>query len=490
MPAIPETWWRSRSAHVRPGPVVARRFWIAGAATALALVVALVALAVPVPALDGFLATRVAARVQGQVGCGAAPARSAAVTVAGGRLLPQVLRKRFTELRFSAPDVTLGGVRAAVTATLYDVTQPAAGSAHAASVTAAIKVPFANLPSPAGRAVPTYRRARDGGLTVGVLVPAAASGKVRAKLFLKMRLNGATVQSVPLRLEVFGRTLPAAQVADLTGGVRSQRLPGLPAGVTYRSIEPRPDGLHVALGGVATTPLGELPQEIDGRRIDYAVAGGRLAISTSVGVPPIIDLPLTVVTVPRLRGDTLTLQPQSVSLLGADRGLDDPLARLVLSQLGSSLSRRLPPLPAGVGYRSVSVDPAGLKLVISGTTVRPFSALDQPAGRTTVFGAEDGLLTATARGATEDTPIVLHARPRITGTTLDIAPEQIEMFGTRFPARDVLAVVPAQATTHPLQPLPPGLFYRSVAVLPDGLRIEVAGRDVTLGRGALTGGTC
>jgi DUF2993 family protein len=483
----------------RPGHTASaagKRRWIAWSATGLGLLLAvsMLALAVPLPVLEGFLAEQVASRVRGQVACPGALTQPAEVTVKGGRLLPQVLRRRFGELQLTVPDATLSGVQhAAFTATMRDVTQPTADSAHAAGMEATIKVGFANMPSAEGEPVPTYRRAPDGGLLVNVLVPAQASDAVRAKLFMRMQIKGATVQSVPLRLEIFGRTLPAAEVADLTGGVRTQQLPELPAGVTYRSIEPRKDGLHVLLAGVSTTALSTLPPEVGGNQVTYAASDGRLGISTSVGIKPIINIPLTIFTDPRLSADrgTLTLQPQSVRILGKNRSLKDPLAKLVLTQIKQEdLTRELPALPSGVTYRSVSVDDAGIKLVISGTTVRPFSALTQPKDRPTVFSAEDGLLTATAQGATEDTPIVLHARPRITGTTLDIAPEQIEMFGTRFPAQNVLAEVKAQETSYPLQTLPPNLAYQNVAVLPDGLLIRLAGRDVTLTKGALAGGTC
>jgi hypothetical protein len=479
-----------RAAHTGPF----RRRWIALAATGLVLVVAagMLALAVPLPFVEGFLAGQVAARVRGQVACPGSIAQPPSVTVGGGRLLPQVLRRRFAEVSLTVPDATLSGVpHAAFTATLRDLTQPTADSAHADSMDATIKVGFANMPAADGEPTPTYRRAPDGGLTVGVTVPAEDAENVKAKLFLKMQVNGQTVRSVPQRLQIFGRTLPAADVADLTGGVRTQQLPKLPDGVSYRAIAPRRDGLHVTLSGVSTTALSTLPTEVGGREVTYAAEGGRLGISTSVGIEPIINVPLTIFTAPRLDGGTLTLEPQSVRILGKDRRTTDPLARLVLTQISQEdLTRTLPALPAGVRYRSVSVDEGGIRLVISGVTVRPFSALQQPDDRPTRFSAENGLLTATATGSHEDTPIVLYAKPRITGTTLDIAPEQIEMFGTRFPAENVLAEVKARETTYDLQPLPANLAYQSVQVLPDGLLIRLSGRDVTLTKGALAGGEC
>jgi hypothetical protein len=479
-----------RAAHTG-GPV--RRRWIAGAATGVGLVLAagMLVLAVPVPFVDALLAGQIADRVRGQVACPGSLAVEPAVKVGGGRLLPQVLRQRLAEVQLTVPDATLSGVpHAAFSATMRDVSQPDENSTHVGSIEAAITVGFANMPSADGAPVPTYQRAEDGGLTVSVLSPRENSKNVKAKLFLKMQIQGATVRSVPQRLEIFGQSLPAAEVSDLTGGVRSQSLPDLPDGVSYRSITPRRDGLHVAIAGVSTTALNTLPPQVGDRDVTYVAEDGLLGISTSVGIEPIINVPLTIFTAPRLNGGSLTLEPQTVRILGADRRTTDPLARLVLSQIDQeSLTRTLPALPAGVRYRSVSVGDDGIKLVISGVTTRPFSALTQPKDRPTVYSAEDGLLTATVTGSPEDTPIVLHAKPRITGTTLDIAPEQIEMFGTRFPAGNVLAEVKAQETSYDLQPLPPNLTYQSVAVLPEGLLIRLAGRDVTLTKGALTGAT-
>ena len=156
------------------------------------------------------------------------------------------------------------------------------------------------------------------------------------------------------------------------------------------------------------------------------------------------------------------------------------------------LTRTLPALPSGVRYQSVAVDGGGIRVSVGGVTVEPFSELKQPAGaHPTTFGAEDGLLTATAKGGSDSaTPVVLLARPTITGSTLNIAPEQIEMFGTRFPAASVLAKVKTQQTAYPLQDLPANLTYRGVQVLPDGLRISLSGKDVILAKGSLTGGTC
>ena len=444
----------------------------------------LVVLTVPVPGLEGYLDRLAIERVRAQVACPGVLPRPAAVVV-NGRLAPQLLRGKLSDVRVSVPDVTLNGVpHAAFEGTLRDVTQPAPNRTHAQTMTAAITVGFANLPAPAGT---TYRRTADGGLTVSVDVPAKDAANVKATLYLAMSLQGETVRSVPQRLQIFGQTVPAAQVAELTGGVRTQKLPSLPPGVRYTSVTPQQDGLHVALSGVATTALSALPTDVGGRTVSYTTENGLLGIKTSA-----IGVPLTIFTTPRLDGSRLTLTPQTVRILGADRNTSDPLARLVLTQINQKdLTRALPALPSGVQYRSATVDASGLEVALGGVTVRPFSTLPQPDGRPTTFGAEGGLLTATAKGGTDGaTPIVLHAQPRIRGTVLDIAPDQIEMFGARFPAANVLAEVKAQQTTFGLQKLSTGLAYRGVDVLDRGLRIRLDGSNVTMARGSLTGRAC
>ncbi|GAA4691442.1 LmeA family phospholipid-binding protein [Phytohabitans rumicis] len=459
------------------------------------LALPLAVLLLPLPFLDGYLAGLVTERVSSQVACPGSLAQPPTVTVGGGRLVPQLLRQRMSEVRLTVPDVTIGDTQhATFDATLRDVSQPEPGTTRVGSMDASITVGFANMPTTPGEPPTTYGQAPDGQLTVKTVSPAENAKNVTAKLFLKMELRGESVVAVPQRLQLFGKTLPANQVASLAGGERKQELPALPAGVTYKSITPKADGVHVELGGVAVEPLTNLPKEVDGRAVTYQAANGLLGISTALSVEPIVNIPLTIHTAPRLSGGTLNLVPQSVEILGANRPPDDLLARLVLSQIKQeSLSRELPALPSGVRYRSVSVDSGGVKVAVGGVTVQPFSELSTGDGRPTTFGAEGGLLTATTKGGNPDgtpTPIVLYAKPTIAGAKLDIAPQQIEMFGFLFPADNVLSQVRARETSYPLQALPANLEYRAVEVLPEGLRITLSGKDVTLQKGQLTGSTC
>lgn len=481
----------TRVASHRPPPPAGgrRRRWMAGTASGVAVVVALamIAYAVPVPVLDGYVRDKIVDQVSGQVSCPGAAAVRTEVTVGGGALVPQALHRRLDEVRLTVPDATLSGVpHARFAATLRDVTQPAGGT-HVGSMDATITVNFGLLPTPAGAPRRTFHQAGDGGLAVEVVMPAAAADNVRAKLYMRMRLRGETAQSVPERLQIFGKSIPAGQVGDLAGGVRSQQLPHLPDGLAYRSIAPRADGVHVEIGGTAVNGLDTLPTEVGGRTVAYSAADGLLGINTSA-----IGLPLTIRARPVLGGGALTLEPEIVHILGADHRPDDALGRLVLSQIKKEdLRQTLPALPSGVTYRSASVDQQGIKVVVGGVTTQPFSVLKQPPGNPTVFGAEGGLLTATATGGSgKDTPVVLYGRPVIKDSTLDISPDRIEMFGVRFPAVTVLAEVAPQETTYPLQKLPRNLTYAGVEVLPDGLRIRLTGQDVTLQRGALTGAAC
>jgi hypothetical protein len=473
-----------RAAHA---PNARRRWLIRGAAGATVLVaLGAAAYALPIPFLDRLVADQVVERVSAQVSC-------AQVTVGGDRLLAQALSGTLSEVQLTVPDATLSGVQhASFTATLHDVSQPAADQTHVGAMNAAITIGFANMPTVEGTTAPTYRRADDGGLTVETVVPAEASENVKAKLFLKMRIAGDSAEAVPQQLEIFGKKVAAAKASSLTGGVRKQDLPELPAGVTYRSISPRTDGLHVALAGVATQALNTLPTQVGDQTVTYSATDGLLGISTAIKVEPIIDVPLTIRAEPRLDGDSLTLVPRLVHILGKDRETDDFLSKIVLSQIDEKdLTRKLPELPSGVRYQKVAVDPQGVHVTVGGTTIQSFSVLKQPeGGQPTTFGAEGGFLTASTKGSQQDTKIQLYAQPKITGNTLDISPREIEMFGTRFPAATVLSQVKSAPTTYPLQELPANLNYQSVEVTPTGLLIKLEGTDVTLAKGALGGGSC
>jgi hypothetical protein len=486
---------RSRSsflAGVRPRGRLARAL---SACLVLVLTAVGAAVFLPVPFVDAYLDKKITAMIAGQLACGAGTAPAPTITLRGGRLLPQLMRQRLSRIQLSVPGMAIGGVKnATFTADLRGVSQPSPDAARAERLDASITIGFADLPVPPNLPRPTFGRSADGSLEVKVIPDPTQAKDVRATLFLTVALDGDKAIVKPRKLELFGHMLPAAKFTAMTGGDRSQKLPRLPAGLRYTSITPKKDGLHVALDGVVTTPLSALPTAVGGRTVSYVAENGLLGITTSIKVPPIIDVPLTIFTAPRLDDGTLTLEPRSVRVLGSDRGPDDSIAQLVLSQVSQQdLVRRLPALPAGVRYRSVNVDD-GIKVAVGGVTVSPFSSLPATSnGRPVTYGARGGFLTATTKGAPSSgssAPVVLIGKPRIAGNALDLAPRTIRMFDTVFPAADVMSRIRVPSTKYPLEKLPANLSYTGVSVLPGGLRITVSGKDVTLTKGLMGGADC
>jgi hypothetical protein len=454
-------------------------------------------MSVPVPFVEALVREKIVAQVNSQFSCPGIAAPSPQVAVGGGHLLRQALDQKLEVLRVTVPNTAIGGAqKATFEATLRGVTQPTPEKTKVENLDASITLGFDDIPVPPDRGPrPTFGRTDDGALSVATETPASASSRVRATVFLKLAVRKESVTATPQKLQIFGRSIPAGTVSDLVGGVRTQPLPDLPDGLAYRSITPQSDGLHVALDGVVTEPLTALPTSVGGRPVSYIAQNGQLGISTAFKIPPIVDIPLTIFTEPRLSGRTLTLVPQSVTVLRRNRPTSDPLAKLVLAQVKQAdLTRALPALPSGVAYRSVSVSPAGVQVAVGGVTVRPFS--DLPAennGQKTSYGAQNGMLTASTLGtpgAKGATPIVLISNPRIADGKLDLAPKRIRVFGTEFPAHDVLSQILGQSTVVPLQKLPSGLSYTGVKVLPQGLRITVTGRNVDLAKGLPGGSGC
>src|SRR4051794_4113063 len=95
--------WRSRrwrGRRVAPGAGRRRLVWLAGGLVLLVTAGILVA-TVPVPILDGYLTGLVTDRVTGQVACPGVLAKQPTVTLKGGRIVPQLLRRRLSEVRLS-----------------------------------------------------------------------------------------------------------------------------------------------------------------------------------------------------------------------------------------------------------------------------------------------------------------------------------------------------------------------------------------------------
>ncbi|HEY9241166.1 MAG TPA: LmeA family phospholipid-binding protein, partial [Streptosporangiaceae bacterium] len=451
--------------------------------TAIAVLVLIVAVAALMPVINGQLTGLVTRRIAAQMTIpGAGPPSH--ITLGGGWLLPQVLTGKLSDVQLSLPDATMGCVRhAAIGVTLRGVSQSGTG-AHADSIDVSTRLAFASLPAQPGLPKASFARAADGSLAVHVMSNRKLAANLVTKVFVKLELNGDTLTAVPQELMLFGRLLRSAKIASVTGRPRVTHLQALPAGLAYRSITPEHDGLHVALGGIDTTALSALPASVGGRTVSYSARHGLLGITTRIPLL-VTHLPLTIWVKPTLSPRAITMVPQSVEILGKNHPPSDLLAKLVLSQIGQSqLSRKLPALPAGVSYRSVSVDGAGVHVAVGGVTVRPFSGMASGTPGAT-FSAQHGLLVTTVKGmpaSAKPISIEMLARPEIMGGALVIHPAKFIILGTVYPARDVMRQVTFPSTRYPLPALPAHLAYTGISVLPSGLRVSVSGQNVTLGK--------
>jgi hypothetical protein len=443
----------------------------------LVLLVIIVISSILLPFISTYLTQMVKQRVAAQL---AVPGTAAPqVTLGGGWILPQLLAGKLTELHASLPSATMGGVRhASIAITLRGVSQ-SGETDHADSIDVAATLPFAGLPA---QSRASFARASDGLLEVTVPSNPKLAADQITKAFVKLELAGNTLTAVPQGILLFGHMLPASKASSVVGGSQVTRLPALPAGLAYQSVTPESDGLHIALSGTSTTALSALPPSVGGRAVSYTSSNGLLGISVKVSVL-VTSIPLTIWTQPTLTGDTLTLTPRSVQLLGKNRATSDPLAQLALSQVNQSqLTRKLPTLPAGVTYRSVSVDSQGIHVGVGGVIVRPFSSLPN---RTpgAVFSAQNGLLVTTVKGEPANarpTTTIMLARPAVAGGALVLQPQRFIILGSVFSASDVMSQIKVPGLRYSLPALPAHMAYTGVDVLRDGLLLNVAGENVTL----------
>jgi LmeA-like phospholipid-binding len=403
------------------------------------------------------------------------------VTIGGGWILPQLLAGKLTEIHVSLPSATMGGVRhASITITLRGVSQSGVTD-HADSIDVAAELPFASLPTQTGA---SFARASDGLLAVTVPSNPKLAADQITKVFVKLELAGNTLTAVPQGMLLFGHVLSASKASSVAGGSRVTHLPALPADLAYQSVTPESDGLHIALSGISTTPLSDLPTSVGGRIVSYSSSNGLLGISTRVSVL-VTTIPLTIWVQPTLTGGTLTLIPRSVQLLGKNRPTSDPLAKLALSQVSQSqFTRKLPTLPSGVSYRSVNVDSQGIHVGVGGVIVRPLSSLPKSSPGA-VFSAQNGLLVATVKGEpanAKPTTTIMLARPAVSDGTLVLQPQRFIILGTVFSASDVMSQIKIPGLRYSLPALPAHIAYTSVDVLPDGLLLKIAGENVTLTR--------
>jgi hypothetical protein len=459
--------------------------------TAIVMLALIVAAAVLMPFMNSQLTRLVTRRIAAQMAMPGARAPSH-ITLGGGWLLPQLLTGKLSEVQLSLLDATMGCVHhTAIAVALRGVSQSGAG-AHADSINVSTRLAFASLPAQPGLPRASFARAADGSLAVKVMSNRKLAASLVTKVFVKLELHGNTLTAVPQELMLFGHLLRAPKIASVTGRPHVTHLQALPAGMAYRSITPENDGLHVALGGVDTTPLSALPTAVGGRTVSYSARNGLLGITTRVPLL-VTKLPLTIWVKPTLSAGALTMVPVSVQILGENHPPSDLLAKLVLSQIGQSqLTHKLPALPTGVNYRSVSVDRQGVHVAVSGVTVRPFS--DMASGTPgAAFSAQHGLLVTTVKGMPANAkPITIDmlARPEITGGAFVIHPEKFIILGTVYSATNVMRQIKFPSTRYQLPTLPAHMAYTGISVLPGGLRVSVSGKNVTLSKSMFGADSC
>jgi hypothetical protein len=477
-----------------------RRHRLRRVALVSVLVIVLVGLVfrfVPIPMLDAYLSDKVTQEIAARMACPGSSGPAVQVRLGGGPVLPQLLRGRLSQVHVVVPDTAIGGAaHARVEVTLEGVTEFRSDTPRAERLESSTTIAFADMPPPEVGPAPVYSRGPDGSLAMTQPMTPEQTKHVTSVQYMSLSLRGNPVVATPERLKLFDQMLDAGKLPEeVTGGAVVTPLPKLPAGLAYTGVGVQQDGVHVRLDGVVVRPLSTLPTEADGKQVSYSVRDGELGItSTAIDLAPIYKAEVTIWTVPRLQGNALTMVPQSVEVLGADRSTTSMLGSLVLSQVDpASLTTQLPVLPSGVRYKSVSVDSGGVKVAVGGETVQPLSTLPPPEhGLPYRYGAADGYLTVTTTGmpANDHSMITSYAFPRIVGTnTLDSTPQRILIFDHPFPARNVFAVIGDQHTTYSLEQLPDGLRYSGVQVPPEGFRLLVSGENVALTQG-LPGQTC
>jgi hypothetical protein len=127
----------------------------------------------------------------------------------------------------------------------------------------------------------------------------------------------------------------------------------------------RTDERRISVGtvaGAATVGFDSLPGSLGERPLRYSARGDRLAVTTEVSLAGQRQT-VTILALPRLTDGALTIQPETVEVLGIQRPAARLLARAGLDRMPS---RTLPSLPEGLAYRSVEVVDDGLRITVDG----------------------------------------------------------------------------------------------------------------------------
>ncbi|MEU4236435.1 LmeA family phospholipid-binding protein [Actinoplanes sp. NPDC026619] len=260
--------------------------------------VAVAALLLPIAAdriAAGVIEHRVAARVRCVAGLTAAPD----VDLRGFPALTQLASRSFGEIRVTADEVQLPKIALGHVEADAKRVSLAAGGASAGSVTVDATVPYSALtglgaaakggpatggPATGGPATggpATGGPATGGPATGGTAADGTTAGgalagsnmrivgaddaqrlvvqadisvrglTVPATVYADVKLSGNRLAITPVEVELssIGLRVPASRLPAAASAERAVDLPALPGGLTYRSVTPAADGLHVIAGG-------------------------------------------------------------------------------------------------------------------------------------------------------------------------------------------------------------------------------------------------
>jgi DUF2993 family protein len=212
------------------------------------------ALLLPVAA-DRIAATAIEHRVASRLRCAADLATAPHVELGGFSALTQLASRSFGEIRVTADDVKLPKVTVGHVEVDAERVSLADDGVAAGAVTVDATVPYSALTglaagAPAGSAM-RITGADDARRLVVQADLALRGMSIPATVYADVALSGSrlTVTPAEVELSALGLRVPASRLPAAAAQPRTTDLPALPAGLTYRSVTPTPDGLRITAAG-------------------------------------------------------------------------------------------------------------------------------------------------------------------------------------------------------------------------------------------------
>jgi LmeA-like phospholipid-binding len=188
-------------------------------------------------------------------------------------------------------------------------------------------------------------------------------------IWVQPTLHAGTLTMVPRSVQVLGENRPPSDplaklvLSQIPSSQLSRKLPALPAGVNYQSIGVDSAGMHVGVGGVTVEPFSTMAPATPGTTL----SGQNGLLVTTVKGAPANAKPMSIVMFarPKIADGAFVIQPQRFIILDTVFTAADVMSQIKFP----STSHPLPPLPAGMTYTGITVQPTGLLITITGTNV-------------------------------------------------------------------------------------------------------------------------